>query len=907
MRQLGLLLAAAGFACAAEFTTGQAARLTIGQETFTSQLPGASQVLVGAVSGLAYANNTLIVVDSNRIQALPQNNRVLIYKDLSEKLPAPQASLTGDRRCPVCGGVADIVLGQTDWDKTDVGLTAQAVRNPTAVATDGNYVAVADTDNNRVLIWNSIPSVNGAPANVVVGQPDLTSGGLNFGGTGNTPSARGLRGPQGVWIQDGKLYVADTQNHRVLIWNRIPTQHGQPADIVLGKPDFTTYVQVDLTQAQIEATASTLLNPVSVTSDGRRVYVSDLGHNRVLVWNSIPTQNAQPADIAVGQPDVVSTNERNAVAANNSSQLCASNGTDDEGKPTYPARCAATVDFPRYALSDGQRLFIADGGNDRVLVFNSIPTNSGQAADVVLGQFSDQLVQDTNDRISAADNIRTPLSLAWDGTNLYVSDPFNRRVLVFTLGDQPLPYTGVRNVASQDIFAVGTIDFSADPKENDEVTLKIGETEYKYKAAANQTIVHVINGLVEAVNGGAGDPLAFATPNVEAAQIILTARQSGAAGESVTVSVTFSTGAQLAGSASSANLRGGQDAAKIAPGTLVMIVGDRLADQTVSAGDVETLPTSLGGAQVYFDGIPAPLFFVSPGQINAQMPFDVNDAYSVSAYVRTVGADGKVRITTAIGVPIIPWSPGIFAEPGTDPRRAIVAHGSSVANGVVSVDGSVKENDVASVLIEDREYKYTVKASDTLGNIRDGLIAEINNAEDEKVTAKAAAIFNRIILEAKVPGFEGEGIAYSAKANEGASVVMTALNSQLCCSNEEGAPITEANPARPGETIIIYGTGLGFVQPDEAKFEVFNGAKYRGPANSVTSPVDAIAGGKTANVLFAGLKEGAIGVYELRLQLNSDIPTNPQTQLTIAQEIYISNIVTFPVVNPATPEEETEP
>jgi hypothetical protein len=29
--------------------------------------------------------------------------------------------------------------------------------------------------------------------------------------------------------------------------------------------------------------------------------------------------------------------------------------------------------------------------------------------------------------------------------------------------------------------------------------------------------------------------------------------------------------------------------------------------------------------------------------------------------------------------------------------------------------------------------------------------------------------------------------------------------------------------------------------------------------------------------------------------------------LTIAQEIYISNIVTFPVVNPATPEEETEP
>jgi uncharacterized protein (TIGR03437 family) len=103
----------------------------------------------------------------------------------------------------------------------------------------------------------------------------------------------------------------------------------------------------------------------------------------------------------------------------------------------------------------------------------------------------------------------------------------------------------------------------------------------------------------------------------------------------------------------------------------------------------------------------------------------------------------------------------------------------------------------------------------------------------------------------------------------------------------------------PGETIIVYATGLGFVQPDEAKSATFTGAKYNGPTlNATNAPVDAIAGGKTANVLFAGLKPGMIGIYELRLQLNSDIPTNPQTQLTIAQDIYVSNIVTFPVVNP---------
>ena len=56
--------------------------------------------------------------------------------------------------------------------------------------------------------------------------------------------------------------------------------------------------------------------------------------------------------------------------------------------------------------------------------------------------------------------------------------------------------------------------------------------------------------------------------------------------------------------------------------------------------------------------------------------------------------------------------------------------------------------------------------------------------------------------------------------------------------------------------------------------------------------------GKTANVLSAGLKPGWIGVYEVHLELNTDIPTNPETQLTIAQDLYVSNIITFPVFNP---------
>src|SRR5207302_6036961 len=90
-------------------------------------------------------------------------------------------------------------------------------------------------------------------------------------------------------------------------WNRIPTSNGTAADVVLGQPNFTTFVEPDLTQQQNNVTANQLLNPVAVSSDGVHLFVTDLGYNRVLIYNSIPTSNGAAADVAVGQPDLVSS------------------------------------------------------------------------------------------------------------------------------------------------------------------------------------------------------------------------------------------------------------------------------------------------------------------------------------------------------------------------------------------------------------------------------------------------------------------------------------------------------------------------------------------------------------------------------------------------------------------------
>jgi len=906
------VLLSASLLSAQTFVTGQGARLVIGQRTFTQLDPGtATERLLGAVGGLAYFNDTLFVSDSSRIFASPQNHRVLAFRGISSQLPGPKDShpWTDFERCRVCGGVANLVLGQTAFNTSNIGLTQDRFRTPTAVATDGLVLAVADTDNNRVLIWLNLPTRDGQPADVVVGQGDFRSNGINFGGAGATPSAKGLRSPQGLWIQDGKLYIADTQNNRVLIFNSIPRSNGATADLVLGQPNFTSFVQSDLVQATLKATPTNMLSPVSVSSDGRKLFVSDLGHNRVLIWNRIPTSNAQAVDVVIGQPDATSTDENLAVLANNSTKLCPSNGTDAGGNKTYPERCAATLDFPRYALSDGKRLYIADGGNDRILVYNDIPTTTGQAADVILGQFTENLNQDSDpSRISAADSLRSPTSLAWDGTNLYVADTFNRRIVAFTPGDFPLPITGVRNAASREIFAVGSINFTADPKTDDEVTVKIVATEYKYKTVKDDTVGNVVRALVSTINtsnNNNGDPNVIATANPVFSQVLLTARASGEAGNGVAYATTFSDKATLAGSGSG-NLSGGQDAAKIAPGSLVIILGESLSETTVSAPipneSAPDLPQRLGGVEVYIDGIRAPLVFVSPTEIRAQMPWEVFDASSVSTYVRKIDASGNVKISTAIAVPIIPQNPGIFAVEGqSDPRPALARHGSSYAIGVVSVDGTAKENDTASVSIEDRKYTYTVKKDDRLNNIRDGLVDMING--DERVNAEASSIYTRILLKSRIPGPEGEGITYSASAVDGANVIMTALGSVLCCAAKAGLAIDDENPARPGELISFFTTGLGTIQPEEAKGQQVTGSIYRGPADNTPNTIvdDAQVGGKTANVISARLVPGMVGISEVRLQLNTDIPTNPRTQMWIAQFGYISNIVSFPVVNPNPP------
>jgi len=93
----------------------------------------------------------------------------------------------------------------------------------------------------------------------------------------------------------------------------------------------------------------------------------------------------------------------------------------------------------------------------------------------------------------------------------------------------------------------------------------------------------------------------------------------------------------------------------VSPGSLVSIFGSGLAPTTASASMIP-LPLSIAGVVVQFNGVAAPLLYVSPTQINAQLPWEVPTSGSI-----TVKVTNNMMTSDAQEVAIAPFSPGIFA------------------------------------------------------------------------------------------------------------------------------------------------------------------------------------------------------------------------------------------------------
>ena len=99
--------------------------------------------------------------------------------------------------------------------------------------------------------------------------------------------------------------------------------------------------------------------------------------------------------------------------------------------------------------------------------------------------------------------------------------------------------------------------------------------------------------------------------------------------------------------------------AVVARGGIGSIFGSELADDIVIAGDVP-LPFELGGARVRVDGWEAPLFFVSPSQINFQVPFEADSPGEVGVVVIHNGEESSPEPAS-----MAEFAPAVFINPNT--------------------------------------------------------------------------------------------------------------------------------------------------------------------------------------------------------------------------------------------------
>ncbi|MCB1021878.1 MAG: hypothetical protein KDC27_18235 [Acidobacteria bacterium] len=107
----------------------------------------------------------------------------------------------------------------------------------------------------------------------------------------------------------------------------------------------------------------------------------------------------------------------------------------------------------------------------------------------------------------------------------------------------------------------------------------------------------------------------------------------------------------------------------VSPGTMLSLFGTELADGFAQPSSVP-LPTQVDGVSVTFNGIQAPLFFVSPGQINLQAPFALQGE-TVDIVVRKNG-----QASNTVQAPLGATSPGVFTVQQTGFGPGIITHSS---------------------------------------------------------------------------------------------------------------------------------------------------------------------------------------------------------------------------------------
>jgi uncharacterized protein (TIGR03437 family) len=582
-----------------------------------------SAMSLGNTIGVAALGTNIAVTDTG-------NNRVLIYGPVSS-WPAESTQFSPS---------AIAVIGQNTFGDSMANQGGQAssatLSSPVDIAASSTEMFVADSLNNRVLVYaasggNPVPT-----ATRVVGQldfpytaPNLIEG-KEFYTAGSSSSASGSA------ILDFSstpphLYVADTYNNRILGFNNFNSvKNGQAADIVIGQPDLFHSVINFPSNLAGTPTQQGLYGPTSLAVDSiGNLYVADTFNSRILRF---PTPFAPPsgatspqsADLVLGQANFTS------IVTDTTPQTMSA-----------PISLAFTQDGANATVTNSGYLVVADANQNRVLFFQK-PFSNGMNATTVLGQvyFSGKFSG------SGASGLTSPRGVAVDPQDrVLVADTGNGRVQVF---DQ------AKNLSND-----AAASFSLTSGLSQPISIAMGPDGQFWVADVASTANHLLHypsvETLPAKNYASDATQPAVSPRsgfVDQFSNLLVA-------DGINRILYF---APQVAPVNAANYITGRP---LAPGAFAAIFPSVTTNSIANGNAGVTqfpLPTVLADTQVLINGNPIGMFFVSTGQINVPLPLELPTGGTVDLQVIRQSTG---QIYGGAEVPMAPASPALFTNGGT--------------------------------------------------------------------------------------------------------------------------------------------------------------------------------------------------------------------------------------------------
>ncbi len=435
---------------------GQNAINVLGQTDFNASTSTVSQNRLKSLTGLVYnnVNNQLFVADSS-------NHRVVIFNAATSTIS------NGQNAVDLIGQYQDIIANPLvpNFNKSNTDNSYNPAINkfglytPRYLTIDPVHLRLFVTDNfnNRVLVYNL--NADGSMASYtpthVLGQASFTTT------TATVMTQSSLKVPNGLAYDFARnyLFVNDAGNNRIMVFDVAEITNGEPAINVLCQADFVTKVSTS-TQDHITNSSGFAYDFVH-----NRLFVND--YSRILVFDVAEITNGEPAINVLGQTDFTSNatattqagfdyildsvydwvNERLFVAERNNQRVTVFDVAEiTNGEPAinvlgqsgYLTNSSATTNGGFKNISAlaydniSERLFVSEGGNNRVTVFDVAEIVNGELAVSVIGQ---------DNYLTLSSGVSTKLlNSPWgiyyyeNGNKLFVADSANNRVMVFAVG-----------------------------------------------------------------------------------------------------------------------------------------------------------------------------------------------------------------------------------------------------------------------------------------------------------------------------------------------------------------------------------------------------------------------------------------------------------------------------------------